>query len=151
MHAPICFTIVGDTVRDSEFADLDNVSILGEYNPSELLEIIEREAPDIAFLPSCCPETHSFALTEAVAAGVYPVVFDLGAMGKRVRSLGWGTVLPAALMTDPEAVVRALLWVTPTPPPLAAFELAQGVGYPSILRDYYGLDWPLGTHTLPSD
>jgi hypothetical protein len=140
-EAPIRFTIIGVTSSNSEFAGLDNVSILGQYNPSEFLEIIEREAPDIAFLPSCCPETYSFTLTEAVAAGIYPVVFDLGAMAQRVRSLGWGAVLPAALMTDPEAVIEALLELTPTPPPPAALALARGAGYPSVLCDYYGLAW----------
>jgi lipopolysaccharide biosynthesis protein/glycosyltransferase involved in cell wall biosynthesis len=141
-QAPIRFTIVGATDRDSDFDSLDNVTILGRYNPSELLDIIERQSPDIAFLPSTCPETYSFTLSETVVAGIYPVVFDLGAVGARVRSLGWGDVLPAAWITDPEAVVKALLNAMPTPPPPAVFKLAHGVGYPKILRDYYELEWP---------
>ena len=141
-QAPIRFTIVGTTDRNCDFDALDNVTILGRYYPGELLEIIERESPDIAFLPSSCPETYSFTLSETVVAGIYPVVFDLGAMGKRVRSLGWGDVLPLAWMTNPEAVVEALIHATPTPPPPAAFELATGVRYPKVLRDYYELEWP---------
>jgi len=147
--APIHFTIIGITDRDSDFNDLDNVTISGRYNPSELLEIIQRESPDIAFLPSGCPETYSYTLSETVAAGVYPVVFDLGAMGQRVRSLGWGTVLPTALMSNPKALVKALFEATPTPPPPAVHDLAQGVDYPSVLRDYYGLDWPSGRDRRP--
>ena len=146
----IHFTIIGHMSFDTDFDNLSNVSRLGHYNPSELLEIIERESPDIAFLPSSCPETYSFALTEAVAAGIYPVVFDLGAMAARVRSLRWGTVLPTTLMTKSEALVNALIEITPTPPPPAVFELAQGLKYPSVLRDYYQLDWPIATDSLPS-
>ena len=141
MQAPIRFTIIGSTDRDSDFNALRNVTILGRYNPSELLDIIERELPDIAFLPSVCPETYSFTLSEAVTAGIYPVVFDLGAMGRRIRSLGWGKILPIAWSSDPQAIVKALLEVTPTPPPPAVFKLAQGVGYPDVLGDYYGLEW----------
>jgi glycosyltransferase involved in cell wall biosynthesis len=144
-RAPVRFTIVGTTERDSDFEHLDNVTILGRYNPSELLEIIEREAPDIAFLPSTCPESYSFTLSETIVGGIYPVVFDLGAMGKRLRSLGWGKILPVAWMTSPDAVVKALVDATPTPPPPAVFELAQGVSYPRVLRDYYGLEWPSKT------
>lgn len=151
VRAPIRFTIIGVTSSDLEFTDLANVSILGPYNSSELLEIVDRESPDFAFLPSCCPETYSFTLTETVAAGAYPVVFDLGAMGKRVRSLGWGMVLPAALMNNPEALLRSLLEITPTPPPPAAFEMAGGTRYASIMCDYYGLDWSAGIDSLALD
>ena len=117
------------------------MTILGRYNSSEFLDIIERESPDIAFLPSVCPETYSFTLSEAVTAGIYPVVFDLGAMARRIRSLGWGKVLPIAWSRDPQTIVTTLLEVTPTPPPPAVFNLARGVGYPDVLRNYYGLEW----------
>ena len=142
-QAPIRFTVVGWTDRDPDFADLHNVTISGRYEPSEFLDIVERLSPDIGFLPSVCPETYSFTLSETVVAGIYPVVFDLGAMGARVRSLGWGRVLPVAWTTDPEAVVKALLDTTPTPPPRSVLELAQGTEDLKILNDYYQLEWPL--------
>lgn len=147
MKVPIRFTIVGETDRDRDFKALHNVTVLGRYNRSELLDIIEQESPDIAFLPSVCPETYSFTFSEAVAAGVYPVAFDRGAVGRRIRSLGWGHALPVAWSTDPQAIVRSLLEITPTPPPPTAFELAQGGGYPDLLRDYYELDWK--SKTMP--
>ncbi len=140
-QAPIRFTIIGATDCDSDFEGLENVAILGRYNQSELLEIIDRETPDIAFLPSTCPESYSFTLSEAIVAGLYPVAFDLGALAERIRSLEWGLILPAAWLSDPETVLQALIDVVPTPPTAAIFELAQGVEYPNMLRDYYSLEW----------
>lgn len=142
-RAPIRFTIVGSTDHDAAFDALGNVRVLGRYNASEFLGIIERESPDFAFLSSVCPETYSFTLTESVAAGLYPVAFDLGALGRRIRSLGWGKLFPIAWLDDPQAVVRALLEVTPTPPPPSVSELADGADYSDVLTDYYGLEWRL--------
>ena len=45
-----------------------------------------KHQPDLAFLPSIWPETWCFTLSEAWAAGLYAVVFDLGAQAERMRA-----------------------------------------------------------------
>lgn len=114
------FTVIGVTVRDDLFAGLPNMTITGAYPPGEVLARIADAAPDLIWLPSVWPETFCYTLTEAVAAGVMPVVADLGAQADRLRSIGWGQIMPQAMMTDPEAAAAFLAGCEITAPPKGA-------------------------------
>lgn len=140
---PVRFTIVGTTDREKEFSKLGNVTVTGSYAACELLEIVDNLAPDLAFLPSVCPETYSFTLSDVAVTGVYPVTFDLGALASRIRALNWGRLLPREWMQDAAAVVGALMDTVPLPPTPAVLEFAKGHAYPIPLVTYYGLDWPV--------
>jgi hypothetical protein len=133
--------MLGSTDDDSAFSIFENVTLLGKYDESEFLEIIDKLSPDLTFFPSVYPETYSYMLSKMMVAGVYPVVFDLGAMAHRIRSLDWGRILPMSLVTSSSAIVNALLLTYSTPPSQGIFDLAHGREYPDILRDYYNLSW----------
>lgn len=102
------FVIIGYTDRDSMFQKLRNVKLMGRYERLDIVKKIHAERPDLIWIPSVLPETFCFTLSEAVAAGVQPVVFDLGAQADRVRSLEWGSVMPLELMRDPKRAASFL-------------------------------------------
>jgi len=76
--------------------------------------------------------------------GLYPVSFDLGAIGRRIKELGYGTVLPYKLYRDAAAINDALLKITLPPAPVEKLRAAQ-TRYTSILKDYYNLDMTSAT------
>lgn len=101
------FVVVGHTVGDSALLRTGRVFITGPYQPDEAVDLIRAQQADLALLPSVVPETWCHALSEAWAAGLHAVAFDLGAQAERIRATGRGTLLPAGL---PASVInRALL------------------------------------------
>ena len=90
------FVVVGGSSDDERLIEA-GVFVTGPYQEGEAQGLIAQLRPDLAFLPSIWPETWCFALTEAWRAGLWPVVFDLGAQGERVRTTGRGLALPLGL------------------------------------------------------
>ena len=71
-----------------------NVTLSGEYVPSELPRRLAEVGGRIALFLHGWAETFSYTLTEAVSAGLLPLVPDLGAPAERVREAGFGEVFP---------------------------------------------------------
>ena len=97
---PLEFVIVGYTCDDKRLLDTGAVRITGCYTESEAVELIKEQQADLAWLPSVWPETWSYVLTQIWKAGIYAVVHDIGAQAERVRTTGYGAVVPLALPTD---------------------------------------------------
>lgn len=116
LSLPLDFLIIGHTDIDDKFKSLTNVSVTGRYKSDEIVQIVRDSSLDLVWLPSLWPETFCYTLTEAVAAGVQPVVFSLGAQADRVRDLGWGEIMPTALMDDPGGAARFLANCKIVPP-----------------------------------
>ncbi len=91
-HPALRFHVIGYTSVDDELAKLPNVSVTGKYKPDELPGLIEASRATVALFLHVWPETYSYTLSEAVGAGLLPVVPDIGAPAERVRATGWGTV-----------------------------------------------------------
>ena len=106
----LSFTLVGYSTDDAALL-ASGVWVTGEFREAERAALIEAQAAHIAFLPSVWPETWSFALSHAWAAGLPAAVFDLGGPAERIRAAGErsGIILPpnlsAAAIND-----RLLLW-----------------------------------------
>jgi GT2 family glycosyltransferase/glycosyltransferase involved in cell wall biosynthesis len=110
-NLPIEFTIIGYTDRDSSFANLRNVTITGRFSEALLPQLMKKHAGHIAFLPSVCPETYSYVLSVALAAG-YPIAaFDLGSIAERLkkRKSGNSLLFPIAHATQPSVINDQLL------------------------------------------
>ncbi|HVE21458.1 MAG TPA: glycosyltransferase [Acidocella sp.] len=90
------FTVIGCSADDSALLAA-GVFVTGPYREGEAAALLAEHQPDLAFLPSIWPETWCFALSEAWAAGLYAVVFDLGAQAERMRATGRGLCLPLGL------------------------------------------------------
>ena len=100
-------TVIGYTSRNRALQRW-GVKITGGYADTALLELIEEQDPDCIFLPSICPETYSYTLTRALQSGRPVVVFDIGAMARRVRGLPHVLVLPLHLQDKPEELLAAI-------------------------------------------
>lgn len=130
---PLEFVVVGYSCDDELLLKTGRVAVLGEYAEGSAHRLLAEERLRVALFPNVWPETFSYALSLALQAGIWPVAFDLGAIAERIRSTGFGTVIP--LTTDPAAVNAALLAAGerggPAAPPF------QAATYPDVLRDYY--------------
>ena len=91
------FTVVGHTSNDAMLMETGRVFVTGRYSEDEAADLIAAQRPDLGFLPSVWPETWCFSLTLLWRAGLWPIVFDLGAQAERVTARGIGSVLPAGL------------------------------------------------------
>lgn len=104
---PLEFVVIGHTHSDAPLLATGRVFITGRYVEGEAAALLQRERPSLAFLPSVWPETWSYVLDEALAAGLPVVAFDLGAIAERLRAAGAGTLLP--LRSTPEQINDRLL------------------------------------------
>ena len=105
---PMRFTVIGHTLDDERLLEAGPVFVTGAYrSDDELAGLIAEEQPSLVFLPSIWPETWSYTLSHAWAAGLAVVAFDIGAIAERIRARGHGFLLPLGL--SPPAVNVALL------------------------------------------
>ena len=132
----IRYVVIGYTNIDRKLRKCRNVEITGRYRESEVGELVQQQACTLAFLPSVWPETYCYTLSVAFGAGLYPVAFDIGALGERIKDAGFGTVLPIALMTQPAKINDYLLEVKFEP---READSPLGKRYESIIGEYYGL------------
>ncbi|NEX19400.1 glycosyltransferase [Thiorhodococcus mannitoliphagus] len=101
------FFLVGYTMDDTPLDALGNVQISGEYQPERLPDLLADSDCHLALFLSPWPETYSYTLSEALAAGLTPIVPNLGALGERVSALPAGWVLPCPMTSS--QVIQALV------------------------------------------
>ncbi len=94
---PIEFIVIGYTQDDAPLLKTGKVFITGRYGEAEVVHLLRREQPEIAWLPSVGPETWSYTLDYALAAGLPVLAFDLGAIAERLRAVAGGVLLPLSL------------------------------------------------------
>jgi glycosyltransferase involved in cell wall biosynthesis len=103
------FVLVGHSRDDERLLATGRIFVTGPYHEAEAVAEIRAARAHLAFLPSIWPETWSFTLGEAWAAGLDVAVFDIGAPAERVRRTGRGLVFPLRLSIP--AINNALLAV----------------------------------------
>ncbi len=130
------FVLIGYSCRDELLRDTGRVEITGRYAEGEVPMLIDKTAPNAALFASVWPETYSYTLSIALAAGLYPFSFDLGAPAERLRQLDWGTLIP--LDTEP-AELNDLLLRTRLDPGPGRMNSVWRASYADLLRDYYEL------------
>jgi GT2 family glycosyltransferase len=96
-HLPLEFVVIGYTANDGPLLATGKVFITGRYADGEAPHLLQREHPDVAWLPSVWPETWCYALDYALAAKLPVLAFDLGAIAERVRLSGAGALVPLGL------------------------------------------------------
>jgi GT2 family glycosyltransferase/glycosyltransferase involved in cell wall biosynthesis len=104
---PVEFVVIGHTENDAPLLATRKVFITGHYGEAEAPHLLQRERPDVAWLPSVWPETWCYTLDYALAAGLPIAAFDLGAIAERLRAAGVGELLPMEL--DPSEINDRLI------------------------------------------
>ena len=94
---PIEFVVIGYTQDDAALLKTGKVFITGRYGEAEAPHLLRREQPEIVWLPSVWPESWSYTLDYALAAGLPVLAFDLGAIAERVRAVAGGVLISLAL------------------------------------------------------
>ncbi|MEO0036410.1 MAG: hypothetical protein RLZZ501_2433, partial [Pseudomonadota bacterium] len=101
---PLAFEVIGTLSEADPARCPPNLTVHGAYRQEELAGLLRRIRCQVAAFLSIWPETYCYTLSEALEAGLFPVVTDLGAPARRVRALGWGAVI--APDAAPEAINR---------------------------------------------
>jgi GT2 family glycosyltransferase/glycosyltransferase involved in cell wall biosynthesis len=133
-NLPIMFYITGGVHAAENFFPLNNVRLSGEYKEEKIYDMLEAQRCHCALFASIIPETYSYTLSITLAGGLFPLALDLGAVGARIRELGWGQVIP--LDATPAQINDCLMALTPE-------QLANGrpvvkpIAYESIYGHYY--------------
>jgi O-antigen biosynthesis protein len=117
---PLQFVVFGSIdLEENQFGG--KLRKMGTYDRANLGDHLSRTRCRIGFLPSVWPETFSYVLSEFLAFGLYPVVFNLGAQAERLAAAGIGTILDLGLSA---AVINDYLLNLSVPRP--AFPEAYG-------------------------
>jgi GT2 family glycosyltransferase/glycosyltransferase involved in cell wall biosynthesis len=133
---PLQFYLFGHTVDDAPLRALGNVRLLGEYARADLPRLFAENPCDVALFLSIWPETFCYALTDAYAAGLYPVALEFGALAERIGDSKVGTLLP--LDSTPAQINAAILGEVER---ADRWPEIAGIGEDSLdlLADYYEL------------
>ncbi len=131
------FTLIG-------FSDIDwqlnkFMTVTGPYKQAELPQMLKDGEFDMVFLPATWPETFNYTLSEILHFGIYPVSFEIGAIARRIREIGYGSVLPYKLYRYASDINDALLAITIEDAPVEKLKSAQA-SYANILDEYYNLE-----------
>jgi len=123
------FVLVGYPSDTALLAGFGNVTTTGPYVAAEVGTAIAAANCRVALFLSPWPETYSYTLSEALAAGLTPVAPDLGAFGERLTELGHGVLtepepsppeLVEAIRTATRQAARRRFAFAPTPTPETA-------------------------------
>ncbi len=108
--APMRFVLIGymDVRHDPSQSDDRMFTVHGRYAPSELPGLLEHYRVRLVLYPSAGPETFSYTLSEAWAAGVPVLVPPIGALAERVAGTEAGWVLTDAQWRDESAMLDRL-------------------------------------------
>jgi glycosyltransferase involved in cell wall biosynthesis len=81
---PITFRVLGSTTEPvAQWPDAP-LTIHGQYQDSELPNLLAAEKADVLWFPAQVPETYSYTLSVALASGIPIVASALGALPERL-------------------------------------------------------------------
>jgi GT2 family glycosyltransferase/glycosyltransferase involved in cell wall biosynthesis len=96
-NLPLDFVLAGASADDEPLLETGRIFITGAYKTDELPALLAGLQANLAFIPSIWPETWCFTLSEAWAAGLYTLAFDIGAQAERIAATQRGGLLPLGL------------------------------------------------------
>jgi GT2 family glycosyltransferase/glycosyltransferase involved in cell wall biosynthesis len=105
------FVLIGymDVLHGPWQSDDAIFTVHGRYDPEHLPGLLAHYRVALVLYPSAGPETFSYTLSEAWAAGVPVLVPPIGALEERVRGSGAGWVLSDAEWRDEKRMLERVL------------------------------------------
>ncbi len=134
---PLKFIVFGYTSDDEQLIRCGNVEVTGPYEVGDLEALVRASGCSVAAFLSPCPETFSFTLSEAWRMGLFPVAFDIGAIAERIRTVGFGRLMP--FTQDPKVINTILLEAAGTSHTVGS-AVYIGETFHTIISDYYELE-----------
>lgn len=92
--APVEFHMLGGFSPDIETPSISCLHEYGAYDNKQLPAMLRKIRPHIAWLPSICPETYSYVLSETMRNGLPVAATDLGAIPERLAGRPWSWIAP---------------------------------------------------------
>jgi glycosyltransferase involved in cell wall biosynthesis len=92
-NLPLHFELIGFSYRTMCVVPDASLVVHGRYRDGELATLLKFHAPDLVWFPALSPETYSYTLSAALAAGLPVVVPDLGALAERVAARPWSWIV----------------------------------------------------------
>jgi glycosyltransferase involved in cell wall biosynthesis len=83
--------------------------IHGRYNRLDLPDLLERYNVNVILIPSICPETFSYTISEAMLLRYPLVCFNIGAQAERVRKYNCGIIVNDISVEGLVAALKELL------------------------------------------
>jgi glycosyltransferase involved in cell wall biosynthesis len=93
-NLPLSFRVLGSTTEPVPLWPQTQLSIHGQYEDGELPKILGAERPDVIWFPAQVPETYSYTLSVALAAGVPIVAAALGVFPERLAGHSDAILVP---------------------------------------------------------
>src|SRR6185437_9240702 len=109
--AAVRFVLIGylDVQRGPWQSDDAVLTVHGRYDTADLPDLLAHYRVAMVLYPSAGPETFSYTLTEAWAAGRPVLVPPIGALAERVQGTGAGFVMTEAEWRDEAAMLDRIL------------------------------------------
>ena len=104
---PLEFHLFGYAADEAPLRRIGNVRVIGEYARADLPRLMAENPCDVALFLSIWPETYCYALSDAYAAGLYPIALGFGALEERIAASQVGALLPLA--STPAEINDAIL------------------------------------------
>lgn len=130
---PIHFHVIGYTKDDVRAEQRKNITVHGRYEREELPTILKRCNCTIAALLSVWPETFSYTFSEAIAAGLKIIAFNIGAPSLRLQE-GCGELVD--LDDDFGQICKKITALAKKPQKT----ISIGTEYENYLSGYFNLD-----------
>jgi len=118
---PLAFHILGATAAPLPPLPLSRLSMSGEYEEGDLPALVAATHPDVLWFPVQWPETYTYTLSAALAAGIPIVASEVGALPERLAghpsarllpwnatAAAWNEALLAAASPSPERATVAV-------------------------------------------
>lgn len=134
---PIEYMIIGYSSMPHASTEV-GVLETGAYDaPEDALDLIDWYDVDLILIPSIWPESYCYTLSIALASGIPPIVFDMGAPADRLRASGQGLLLDPKLIHTPHLINDQLVGLSLVELYARRSPYRQS-GYKTMLADYYG-------------
>lgn len=102
--------VIGFSVDDTKLKEV-GIQVSGSYSTTDFIKnYVETHSINALFLPSICPETFSYTLTEALELQIPTLCFNIGAQFERLEQLGLASMtLPYDKRFTPEYLIPAMI------------------------------------------
>jgi len=94
--SPLHLTVIGHLPANEQVSTegISTLRFTGEYGPEDLPRLWSEAAPHLVWFPAQWPETYSYTLSEAFAAGLPVVATSIGAFPERLSGRPWSWLAP---------------------------------------------------------